>query len=302
MNIDINNNNNNKKNARKRILKPVPLLDGVQEIRDDFESRIKKGTVKYGIEILDDAVETIRDGSMTFIIAAPNTGKSLFGLIIANNLAKQDKKVLICSCEMGAGLIMERQLRSLTGNSTDLLYDLYQSDRNTANKILNSIIEDERYRYLNNISIVETGGATIYDILDLLDCFPEFDYIVIDYIQRIRGEGTDYEIISNAAAEIQAYARESGKKFIVCSQASRQSNDDAKYSKVKDGGRIKGKGSGSIEEDADVGITLMELIEGSVKKILVTLFKNRYGDKKNITYKYRITPRLTLTLEGNNYV
>lgn len=302
MNIDINNNNNNKKNVRKRILKPVPLLDGVQEIRDDFESRIKKGTVKYGIEILDDAVETIRDGSMTFIIAAPNTGKSLFGLIIANNLAKQDKKVLICSCEMGAGLIMERQLRSLTGNSTDLLYDLYQSDRNTANKMLDSIIEDERYKYLNNISIVETGGATIYDILDLLDCFPEFDYIVIDYIQRIRGEGTDYEIISNAAAEIQAYARESGKKFIVCSQASRQSNDDAKYSKIKDGGRIKGKGSGSIEEDADVGITLMELIEGSVKKILVTLFKNRYGDKKNITYKYRITPRLTLSLEDNNCV
>lgn len=230
------------------------------------------------------------------------THNSLFGLIIATNLARQGKKVLICSCEMGAGLIMERQLRTLTGNSTDLLYDLYQSDRDTANKLLDSVIEGEQYKYLNNISITETGGSTIYDILDMLECFTEYDYIVIDYIQRIRGEGTDYEIISNAAAEIQAYARETGKKFIVCSQASRQSNDDAKYSKVKDGGRIKGKGSGSIEEDADVGITLMELIEGNKKNILVTLFKNRYGDKKNITYKYSITPRLTLKLEDSNYV
>lgn len=230
------------------------------------------------------------------------THNSLFGLIIATNLAKQGKKVLICSCEMGAGLIMERQLRTLTGNSTDLLYDLYQNDRNTANKLLDSVIEGEQYKYLNNISITETGGATIYDILDMLDCFPEYDFIVIDYIQRIRGEGTDYEVISNAAAEIQAYARDTGKKFIVCSQASRQSNDDAKYSKVKDGGRIKGKGSGSIEEDADVGITLMELVEGMKKNILVTLFKNRYGDKKNITYKYSITPRLTLKLEDSDYV
>lgn len=300
MNIDTDKNNN--KNRRKRKLQPVPLLDGIQEIKNDFECRVKQGTVKYGVEILDDAVGTIRDGSVTFIIAAPNTGKSLFGLVIGSNLAQQDKKVLICSCEMGAGLIMERQLRTLTGNSTDLLYDLYRSDRDAANRLLDSVIEGNQYKYLNNISITETGGATIYDILDMLDCFPEYDYIIIDYIQRIRGEGTDYEIISNAAAEIQAYARKTGKKFIVCSQASRQSDDDAKYSRVKDGRRIKGKGSGSIEEDADVGITLMELVEGMKKNILVTLFKNRYGDKKNITYKYSITPRLTLKLEDSNYV
>lgn len=301
MSTDTNNNNSNNKRRRK-VLRPIPLLDGIQEIRNDFEERRSKGVVKYGIEILDDATETIRDGSMTFIIAAPNTGKSLFGLIIATNLAKQGKKVLICSCEMGAGLIMERQLRTLTGASTKDIYDLYIENKDSANTLLDSIIEDEQYKYLNDISIVETGGASIYDILDMLDCFPEYEYIIIDYIQRIRGEGTDYEVISNAAAEIQAYSRGTGKKFVVCSQASRQSNDDAKYGKTQDGGRIKGKGSGSIEEDADVGITLIELFEGNRKKILVTLFKNRYGNLKNITYKYTITPRLTLQLEDKNYV
>ncbi len=299
MNTDINNNNSKR---RKKVLHPVPLLDGIQEIKNDFEERKSKGTVKYGIEILDDCVGAIRDGSMTFIIAAPNTGKSLFGLVIAQNLAKQGKKVMICSCEMGAGLIMERQLKTLTGNSTELLYDLYTQDRNTANKLLDSVIEDEKYKYLNNISITETGGASIYDILDMLDCFPEYDYVIIDYIQRIRGEGSDYEVITEAAAEIQSYARATGRKFIVCSQASRQSDGDAKYGKTKDGGRIKGKGSGSIEEDADVGITLMEEFENNIKKIIVTLFKNRYGDKKNISYKYRITPRLQLQLEDSNYV
>lgn len=303
MNMDTNNNSNSKRRKiRKKDLKPIPLLDGIQEIKNDFEERIHRGTVHYGIEILDDATETIRDGSMTFIIAAPNTGKSLFGLIIGTNLAKQGKKVLICSCEMGAGLIMERQLRTLTGTSTKDIYELYQESKDSANKLLDSIIESEQYRYLDNISITETGGATIYDILDMLDCYPEYEYIVIDYIQRIRGEGTDYEVISEAAAEIQSYSRATGKKFIVCSQASRQSDGDAKYGKTKDGGRIKGKGSGSIEEDADVGITLMELFENNTKKILVTLFKNRYGNLKNVTYKYVITPRLTLQLEDKNYV
>lgn len=298
----MNNNNNENSKKNKKVLKPIPILDGIEEIRNGFEERIKGGTTKYGIEILDDATETIRDGSTTFIIAAPNTGKSLFGLIIASNLAKQNKKVLICSCEMGAGLLMERQLRTLIGNSTKVMYELYRHDRNTANKLLDRIYTEDEYRYLDNISIAETGGATIHDIISMLECFPEYEYIIIDYIQRIRGQGTDYEVISEAAAEIQAFARRTGKKFIVCSQASRQSNDDAKYGKTQDGGRIKGKGSGSIEEDADVGITLMELFEENKKKILVTLFKNRYGDLKNITYKYSITPRLTLQLEDKNHV
>lgn len=291
-------NNNNK--IRKKY-RPTPLLDGIQEIKDDFEERIEQGDTRYGIELLDDCVETIRNGSVTFIIAAPNVGKSLWGLTIAANLAKQGKRVLICSCEMGAGLLMERQLKQLTGTGMKQLKELYEGRRDVANKIMDSLIEDEHYNYLHMIDICETGGATVDDIIEMLDTFPEFEYIIVDYIQRIRGEGTEYENITNAARELQTYARETKKKFIICSQASRQSNDDAKNGKTKDGGRIRGKGSGSIEEDADVGITLMELVENGYKKILATLFKNRYGDKKNITYKYRMDGRLNLVLEERDY-
>ena len=66
--------------------------------------------------------------------------------------------------------------------------------------------------------------------------------------------------------------------------------------------KVRGKGSGSIEEDGDVGISLLELYENGIKKILVTLFKNRYGDKKNVTYKYRLNDRLQFTLEGKDIV
>lgn len=233
------------------------------------------------------------------------THNSLWGLTIATNLAKQDKKVLICSCEMGAGLLMERQLKTLTGIGMKQLREMYSSHRDEANYIMDSIIEDAQFDYLKNIDICETGGATVEDMIKMFDCFPEFEYIVVDYIQRVRGIGTEYEVITNAARELQTYARRTGRKFIICSQASRTSNDGTKYGTNKDsfdGSRIRGKGSGSIEEDADVGLTLMELNENGDKKILATLFKNRYGDKKNITYKYRLDNRLCLILEGRNYV
>ena len=290
--------NHNEEYINKRIYKPVPLLSGIEEIRQDFEERIEQGDTVYGIEILDDCVETIRKGSVTFIIAAPNSGKSLFGQQIACNLAKQNKKVLICSCEMGAGLLMERQIKNLTGVGMKQLRDLYSSRRDTANNIMDSIIENENYTYLHNIEICETGGATVEDLIKMYDCFPEFEYIVVDYIQRIRGQGTEYEVITNAARELQTYARRTGKKFIICSQANRQSNNDASTGKTKDGGRIRGKGSGSIEEDADVGVTLLSDNKPTGEKyLIVTLFKNRYGSKKDISYLYRLDDRLQLKLQ-----
>ena len=288
-----NERDDSKKTRRYR---PVSILEGIEEIRQDFEERIAQGDITYGLEILDDAVETVRKGSITFIIAAPNTGKSLLGLRIAVHFAKQNKRVLICSCEMGAGLLMEREIKRLAGISMYNLKELYTTHRDTANRIMDSFIEDPKYSYMHNIDICETGGATVEDIIGMLEADKSYDAVVIDYIQRIKGPGKEYEVISNAARELQTYARQNGLYMICCSQANRQSNDEAKYSKEIDGARIRGKGSGSIEEDADVGITLMELNENGQRYILVTLFKNRYGNIKNISYKYVLDDRLNLIL------
>lgn len=244
---------------------------------------------------------TVADDSHTIVVdnylVTKNTGKSLMGQTIAVNLARQGKKVLICSCEMGAGLLMERQLKNLLGISMKNLRDLYTHQRDNANKLMDEIIENSTYDYFNNIEIAETGGATVEDIIKMLDVFPEFEYVVIDYIQRIRGNGTEYENITNAARELQTYARESKRKFIICSQANRQSNSDARDGKIIDPSKVRGKGSGSIEEDADVGLSLMEDPEHKGDKyILATLFKNRYGAMKNITYTYKIDSRLNLVL------
>ena len=288
--------NNEKEYSNKRkIYKAVPLLSGVEEIKQDFEERLEQGDTVYGFEILDDYVESIRKGSLTFILARPNCGKSLLGQIIACNLAKQGKKVLICSCEMGSGLLMERQLINLTGVTMGQLRQLYANRRDVANKILDSVIEDDKYDYLKRIDIAETGGATVEDIMQLLDCEKDCDYAIIDYIQRIKGSGSEYENITNAARELQTYARRTGKRLIICSQAKRPSTTSGQ---ATDAGSA-GKGSGSIEEDGDVGLLLSELFENGEKKILATLFKNRFGAKQK-TYKYLLDWRLNLKLESKN--
>lgn len=286
--------NNSEYTNKRKIYKAVPLLSGVEEIRQDFEERLEQGDTVYGFEILDDFVESIRKGSLTFILARPNCGKSLLGQIIACNLAKQGKKVLICSCEMGSGLLMERQLINLTGVSMGQLRQLYANRRDVANKILDSVIEDNKYDYLRRIDIAETGGATVEDIMQLLDGEKDCDYAIIDYIQRIKGQGSEYENITNAARELQTYARRTGKRLIICSQAKRPSTNSGQT----DAGSA-GKGSGSIEEDGDVGLLLSELFENGQKKILATLFKNRFGAKQK-TYKYLMDERLNLRLESKN--
>lgn len=281
----------------------------IKETRINYRIRISNNRSKKNI-IIKDIVKASRQATRCITTNNPehelitdnyivtrNCGKSLLGQIIACNLAKQGKNVLICSCEMGAGLLMERQMLNLTGVTTGQLKELYSSRRDVANRIMDSVIEDKKYKYLSKINIAETGGATVEDIMQLLDCEKDCDYAIIDYIQRIKGQGSEYENITNAARELQTYARRTGKRLIICSQAKRPSSTAG--NNLSDAGSA-GKGSGSIEEDGDVGLLLSELFEGGQKKLIATLFKNRYGNK-NVSYKYRMDERLNILLESKTY-
>lgn len=279
-----------KKNKHRRKLVPKALLSGISELEQEFEQELEVGKTRYGIEILDDYVGSVRRGSITFIVARPNTGKSLLSQKFAINLAKQGHKVLICSCEMGASMLIERQLVNIAGVNRDQLYDLYKSRKDTALRIMNSIVDQAAYAYMNNISVVETAGATASDIIEMLNIYDEFEYVIVDYLQRIRGTGSEYEVLSQASAEFQQWARGTKKALMLCSQAKRASGDARNNDS-------QGKGTGSIEEDGDVGLLLSEgeMIDGK-RTIVFTLTKNRYGYGKGLSYLYTLDSRLNLSL------
>ena len=147
------------------------------------------GDTTYGVEILDDAVGFIRPCTVTLIMATPNTGKSLLAQNIACSIAKQGKKVLFCSCEMTSGLLMERQLKNIMGITSKQLIEAYKKSPSSIDKIFDSIIKGEDFKYLKNISVLDIGGIHIDELLKVFDEYEEYKFIIVDYIQRIRGEG-----------------------------------------------------------------------------------------------------------------
>jgi len=283
----------------KKIYKPTSFLSGLDEIKQDLIIRTKAGDITYGVEILDDCVEFIRQCTVTLIMAVPNVGKSLLAQNIACHIAKQGKKVLFCSCEMTSGLLMERELKKVMGVTSRQLIEGYKEHPSSIDKIFDIIMNDKEFKYLKNISILDIGGITINELIDVFNNNKEYNYIIVDYIQRIKGNGsTEYEQLKDVSYSLQIYAMEKGKAIIECSQIPKIVDTDSRTVKAGvDFTKLRAKGGGNPEEDAHVAIKMAEdFLPDGKRCVLINLSKNKYGDLKNITYKYMIDPRLNFKL------
>lgn len=274
--------------------KPKPFLCGLDEIKQDLIIRSQKGDTTYGVEILDDAVDYIRPATVTLIMACPNVGKSLLAQNMACHIAKQGKKVLFCSCEMTSGLLMERQLKQLMALDSKQMLETYEACPSALDKIFESIQNDEQYKYLKNIQILDIGGIHIDQLLQVFDEHQEFEFIIVDYIQRIKGDGdSEYQQLGDVSYKLQIYAMNNLKGMIVCSQIPKTIESDNRTQKGIDFTKLRAKGAGNMEEDAHVAIKMAEDIgPDGLKYVLMHLSKNKYGNVKFLTYRYRIDQRL----------
>lgn len=283
----------------KKIYKPVPFLNGLDEIKQDLIMRNKSGDTTYGVEILDDCVQYIRPSTITLIMAVPNCGKSLLAQNIACHIAKQDKKVIFCSCEMTVGLLMERELKKTLAIDSKQLLEIYEKSPSLVDTMVKPMLNDKSYDYLKNISVLDIGGISITELLEVLDEYPDYEYVIVDYIQRVKGRGeSEYEQLKDVSYTLQIYAMNSGKSIIECSQVPKTVESDSRS--VKNGvdfTKLRAKGAGNPEEDAHVAIKMAEdFLPDGKRCVLINLSKNKYGDLKNITYKYMIDPRLNFKL------
>lgn len=281
-----------------KVFKPKNFLCGLDEIKQDLIIRTRVGDTTYGIEILDECVDFIRPKTVTLIAACPNVGKSLLAQNIACNIAKQNKKVLFCSCEMSTGLLMERQLKQIMGITSKWLIEAYEKHPSTIDQMFDTILHDKQFEYLKNISILDIGGITIDELLEVFDKHKEYEFIIVDYIQRIKGNGSsEYEQIGDVSYKLQIYANDHDRGMIVCSQIPKSNENDNRNSKGIDFTKLKAKGAGNIEEDAHVAIKMAEDYgEMGERYVMINLSKNKYGSLKCVTYKYEIDQRLNFSL------
>lgn len=232
-------------------------------------------------------------------LVTSNTGKSLLAQNIACHIAKQDKKVIFCSCEMTVGLLMERELKKTLAIDSKQLLEIYEKSPSLVDTMVKPMLNDKSYDYLKNISVLDIGGISITELLEVLDEYPDYEYVIVDYIQRVKGRGeSEYEQLKDVSYTLQIYAMNSGKSIIECSQVPKTVESDSRS--VKNGvdfTKLRAKGAGNPEEDAHVAIKMAEDVSSTGERcVLINLSKNKYGSLKNITYRYKIDNRLNFVL------
>lgn len=234
-------------------------------------------------------------------VVTSNTGKSLVAQGIATHIARQGKDVIFSSCEMSAGLLMERELKKIAGITSYQLSEIYKKDSKAVINMLTGVVDNKDFDYLKRIQVMDIGGIHIDELLKIYDQYPDVKYIIVDYIQRIKGDGnTEYEQLKDVSYKLQIYAMEKRKSIIVCSQIPKTNENESRNSKDSSVNfmQLKAKGAGNMEEDAHIAIKMAETYEHGERFVLINLSKNKYGSKKFITYKYQITPRLEFELKA----
>lgn len=232
-------------------------------------------------------------------LVTSNTGKSLLVQDIAMHIAKQGRKVLFCSCEMSNGALVERHLKKILGITNKELLETYEKHPSTIDKIFDSIRGNKDYDYLKRVTFLDIGRIHIDQLIDILQENKDtFHYVIVDYIQRIKGEGdSSYAQLSDVSHKLQFQAIDSGQAIIEASQLTEEAKTVNNKRTDVDFSSLRSKGGRDVEEDAHVIVKLAESKDSEGRRtILANLYKNKYGNKKHITYTYRIDGRLNFNL------
>ena len=200
----------------------------------------------------DEITNGLRPSTLLILAARPAMGKTAFSLNIALNVAKQNKRVLIFSLEMG-----EEELynRLLAAESEVELKNIQRShfDFNNKEMINRLLIARENLSTLE-IYIDASATPTITAIKNkarlLQRKYKNIDLIIIDYLQLISGttnKGNREQEISEISRGLKLLSKELNVPIIALSQLSRrvESRED-KTPMLSDL-----RESGSIEQDAD---------------------------------------------------
>ena len=200
----------------------------------------------------DEITNGLRPATLLILAARPAMGKTAFSLNIALNVAKQNKRVLIFSLEMG-----EEELynRLLAAESEVELKNIQRShfDFNNKEMINRLLIARENLSTLE-IYIDASATPTITAIKNkarlLQRKYKNIDLIIIDYLQLISGttnKGNREQEISEISRGLKLLSKELNVPIIALSQLSRRVESREDKTPILSDLRE----SGSIEQDAD---------------------------------------------------
>jgi len=197
--------------------------------------------ILYGLPQIDAWTRGMHRGELIIIAGRPSVGKSSLAVQIAAK-ASMSAKVVFYSLEMKSSQIVRKAACSLTGLTPDTL--MWDDEAQDKIKQMNLYVCD---------NLIQTVNAVYESALKLKESVG-LDLVVIDYLQLLKTESryqTREQEISEITRQLKLMARELDVPVLALSQLSRDSE--------KRGGRPRLsdlRGSGSIEQDADVVILI----------------------------------------------
>lgn len=214
----------------------------LKSIEQRYQGIADERTIKTGFASVDEKIDGFRKTELIIIGGRPGAGKTVCGMNIAYNMAKNKNKILFCSLEMGKVELHERLLKSITK-----INDYKSMSANDFEKIIkvSKAIKDRL-----PLTIFDKPGMTIENIIYKAKQ-EKYDVIVIDHLSILRTVQkfkSRYEEISYLSARLKILARETNCPVICLCQLNR----------ALEGREIKAptmsdlRDSGSIEQDADL--------------------------------------------------
>lgn len=232
------------KTKASEVLKEIDA-EQTEYVISNLEGRKTIG-IPTGYRIFDDKISGLRPAHLIVISAYTNVGKTMFALNIARNVLNQGKRVVFISLEMSRRDIVGRliaiegclPLSGIVSAGTD--NEAYREYLKTSEKIgkMNFRVYSEKHE-LNEILMVMRAEEKREHV----------DLFILDYLQNIIGEGSEYELMTRSVRELQATLSKIGSTCIAISQIS---NDNRKANALE----VNGKGSGAIRAASDLFLFL----------------------------------------------
>lgn len=256
----------------------VAILSELEQVQKEYAETYKKGRqyigIPTGIEKIDRNIDGLRPGHVWVIGAWTSTGKTQFALNIVHNVLAQLEPVSIVSLEMSRIDTIARLIgiRHNLSSAAVLKQQLNGSERK-------KIEEGKAF-----LQVVPLEVHTTYFELEKIKMLIRRDVyrrnvklVVIDYVQNIMSEKAmkEYELVTKAAVDLQALARDLGITICIISQISNESQKGQ-------GAGAGFKGSGALEAVADLAIRLerdraKEGPDDEFVPVKIKISKNRHG-------------------------
>jgi len=238
----------------------------------EYKNELKKNpdvVIKTGFEKIDNLTGGLMPRNVWILGSWTNSGKTFWALQVLLNALKQNKKCLLFSLEMSDIMNTARMLGNISNcSSLEILHG--QVDERIDDSI-NWMAKQPLIIYDNKMTLDEIRKTSRkHSLLDGID------FIIIDYVQNIQDDSSEYETMSKAAIATNTIAQENNVAVLIISQISQ-----SEAMRSKKDGIITMKGSGGLMASPDVGLYLERLRDETDEivpdRMICRIAKNRHG-------------------------